>query len=101
MTYFASTQTTETTCPQCNQAILTALDEGLAAKANAAPLLDQAAEIAVLLQGRLTYTLTRNRHLVHRTAERITSGMPHGTIHAAHQCVGRIQLTIDDMIGNQ
>jgi len=69
--HFVSTPAAETTCPRCRAQLLTALDEGLRATVDADPL-DPAAEIAALLAGKWTYTLTSNRHLVHRTPERIT-----------------------------
>jgi len=100
MTYFASTRATDTTCPRCRAAVLVALDEGLRVRADSTPLPDRQSEIAALLDGRQTYTLTAHRHLIHRTAERIATDRLRGTIHAEHKCVTPTQLTIDQ-IGRQ
>lgn len=99
MTHFASTTATEQTCPRCKARLLVALDEGLTARADAAPLTDPAAEIAALLDGRWTYTYTAFGHLVHRDATRIKANTIRGTIHAQHRCTGNVQLTLDEMIG--
>jgi hypothetical protein len=99
--HFISTVTTESRCPRCHTPLLTALDEGVTARVNAAPLPDRAAEIAALLDGRWTYILTANKHLVLRDANRIASGTLRGTIHAEHKCTGPTQLTFDDLIGDQ
>ncbi|WP_194821278.1 hypothetical protein [Micromonospora sp. S-DT3-3-22] len=99
--HLASTTATETRCHRCHTALLTALDDGLTARVNAAPLLDRQAEIAALLNGLATYVLTSNRHLIHRDAERITANTLRGTIHAEHQCTGPTQLTLDDLIGEK
>jgi len=100
MIHFISTTATETTCPRCRARLLTAFDEGLRATVDAEPLAKPADEIAALLAGKWTYTLTRNRHLVHRTPERIAAGTLAGSIHAAHKCKTLTQLTID-MIGQK
>lgn len=100
MIHFISTTATETTCPRCRAHLLTAFDEGLRVTVDAEPLAKPADEIAALLAGKWTYTLTRNRHLVHRTPERIAAGTPAGSIHATHKCKTPTQLTID-MIGQK
>ena len=100
MIHFISTTATETTCPRCHARLLTAFDEGLRVTVDAEPLAKPADEIAALLAGKWTYTLTRNRHLVHRTPERIAAGTLAGSIHAAHKCKTPTQLTID-MIGQK
>jgi hypothetical protein len=98
--HLVSTATTETRCPRCHTATLTALDEGLTARVDLAPLPTREAEIAALLQGHWTYIHTANRHLVYRDAGRITANSLRGTIHAEHKCGNRpTQLTIDDLIG--
>ncbi|MEU8329831.1 hypothetical protein [Micromonospora sp. NPDC048839] len=98
---FKSTATTPTRCERCHAPLLTALDEGLAARVDATPLPDRQAEIAALLNGQWTYTHTNNRHLVVRTPERITAGLLRGTTHAEHKCNGPTQLTLDDMMGTK
>lgn len=99
MTHLASTTADDAECPRCHKPILTALDEGLTAHVDATPLPDRQAEIAALIEGRWTYTLTTYRQLIHRNAQRITADTMRGTIHAEHRCAGIVQLTIDDMIG--
>ena len=101
MTHFISTPAQLTTCPRCKLPILTAHDEGLRVRVDLIPLPDRQAEIAALLEGRWTYTRTRNGHLVHRDATRIAAGTITGPIHADHKCVGPEQLLIDDLIGQQ
>ncbi|MEU5965939.1 hypothetical protein ABZ777_32440 [Micromonospora parva] len=95
---FQSTIAAPERCDRCHAALLVALDEGLTARVNATPLPDHQAEIAALMQGLWTYTHTNNRHLIYRSAERITAGMLRGTIHAQHQCNGPTQLTFDDLM---
>ncbi|NIL59927.1 hypothetical protein [Salinispora arenicola] len=99
--HLTSTSATETRCPRCRTALLTALDDGIPARVNATPLPDRQAEITALINGQWTYTLTRNQHLVIRDAERITADTLQGTIHAEHTCTGPTQLTLDDLIGNK
>lgn len=99
--HFASTRATDARCPRCHAALLTALDEGLTARVDATPLPDRDAEIAALLDGRWTYTLTANRHLIMRAAHRIAANTIRGTVHAEHKCTGPTQLTFDDLIGAQ
>lgn len=99
--HFVSTLTKETRCPRCHTALLTALDDGVPARVDAAPLPDRTAEIAALLDNRMTYIHTTNRHLIYRDATRITGNTIPGTIHAEHKCTGPAQLTLDDLIGNQ
>lgn len=100
-TPFRSTTATDTRCPACRAQTLTALDEGIPARVDAAPLPDRQAEIAALLNGQATYVLTTNRQLIHRDAERITANTLHGTIHAEHKCSPPAQLTIDNLIGER
>ncbi|MEU5549224.1 hypothetical protein ABZ738_05595 [Micromonospora sp. NPDC047793] len=99
--HLISTTATPGTCPRCRRPVITALDDGIPARVDATPLPDRQAEIAALLEGRWTYTHTTNRHLIHRDAARITANTLTGTIHAEHKCTGAIQLTLDDLIGNQ
>lgn len=95
---FQSTLAAPESCDRCRAPLLVALDEGLTARVNATPLPNRDAEIAALIQGLWTYTLTNNRHLIYRSAERITAGMLRGTIHAQHHCNGPQQLTFDDLM---
>lgn len=88
-------------CDRCRAPIITALDDGIPARVDATPLRDRQAEIAALLDGKWTYVLTINRHLIHRDADRITANNIAGTIHAEHKCTGPAQLTFDDLIGAQ
>ncbi|MEV4384379.1 hypothetical protein AB0J68_01420 [Micromonospora sp. NPDC049580] len=98
---FQSTVATPQPCDRCHAALLVALDEGLTARVDATPLPNRQAEIAALIQGLWTYTHTNNRHLVYRSAERITGNTLRGTIHAQHQCNGPTQLTLDDLMGQK
>lgn len=98
--YLVSTTATDTRCPRCRAAVITAIDEGIPARVDATPLPDRTAEIAALLDGKHTYVLTDRRHLFHRDASRIAGGSIHGTIHAEHTCAGPTQLTIEDLIGS-
>lgn len=86
MSHLVSTAATEDTCHRCRRPVLVALAEGLPTKVDPAPL-DHAGEIAALIQGRWTYTLTRTRDLIHRDADRI--GTLAGTIHTQHICPRR------------
>lgn len=100
MRHLISTTAEETRCPNCHRTTLTAHDQGIHVRVDTKPLPDRQAELEVLLDGRETYTLTRAiRHLVLRTAPRIVSGYPVGTVHAEHRCVTVHQLTIDTAIG--
>ena|SRR5687767_13343368 len=86
MTHFVSTVATPSRCPRCRTPILTALDEGLTARVDLAPLRDRQAEIAALLTGRRTYNRLNIGHLVYRDATRIAGNSLAGTVHAEHQC---------------
>ncbi len=99
MTHLISSIAMAEPCPRCHKPTLAALDEGLAARVDAAPLIDQQAEIAALLENRWTYTHTNWGHLVHRDPTRIAAGTIRGTIHAEHRCNRNVQLTLDKMIG--
>lgn len=99
MTHLASTTAKPQPCPRCHRATLVALDEGISARVDAAPLADQQTEIAALLENRWTYTLTNWGHLVHRDPTRIAANTIQGTIHAEHRCGKPVQLTLDEMIG--
>ncbi|MDG4799030.1 hypothetical protein [Micromonospora sp. WMMD980] len=99
--HLISTVATEHRCDRCRAPIITAHDDGIPARVDTAPLPDRQAEIAALLDGKWTYTLTLNRHLIHRDAERITANNLTGTIHAEHKCAGPTQLTFDDLNGQQ
>lgn len=102
MTHFICTPAKLTACPRCRLPIITAHDEGLRVRADLVPLPDTPqAEIAALLEGRATYTRLINGELVTRSAERIAARTLNGPIHADHRCTGQIQLTIDDLIGEQ
>lgn len=101
MSWFQSTHTTETRCPRCRAALLTAIDEGMPATVNAEPLADRAAEVAALLDGRRTYVHTERRLLVYRNATRIRGNTIPGTIHAEHKCTGPQQLLLDDFLEHQ
>lgn len=83
--YLVSTQAVDTAC-WCGAPVLRALDEGLEAKVDVAPV-DRAGEIAALLAGRHTYSLSpRSRYLIYRSAEHILAGDLKGTVHAQHRC---------------
>ena len=101
MSHLISKPASETTCPRCRRQTLSGIDEGIPARVDRAPLATPAAEVNALLHGRRTFTLTRNRFLIHRDASRITGGQLRGTTHAEHKCTGQVQLTIDQMIGQQ
>lgn len=92
--HFISTAAKEARCPHCRRPILTALDEGLTARVDQAPLPDRQAEIAALLDGRRTYVHTTYNQLVYRDASRIAGGSIQGPIHAEHRCIGTKQLAI-------
>jgi hypothetical protein len=68
MTHFQSTTVTETRCPRCHRAILTALDEGLRVTADTTPLPNPQAEVAAILDNRRTYTRTQFGWLIFRDA---------------------------------
>lgn len=93
-TPWLSTPAKPATCPRCGAAILTAHDEGLPASVDATPLADHAAEIAALLAGMRTYTQARNKQLIERTPQRLSTNNIPGTIHAEHKCVGPQQETL-------
>lgn len=82
--HLVSTTVQPATCPRCRRQILVALDEGLPARVDPAPI-TPAEEIAALLTGRWTYTRTRQGDLIHRDAGRIR-GHPPGDIHIEHRC---------------
>lgn len=98
MTWFQSTRATEATCPRCRAPILTALDEGVPATVDATPLPDRAAEIAVLLDGRKTYSHAQ-KQIFYRNATRIRDTTINGTIHAEHRCAGPQQTLLDELDG--
>jgi hypothetical protein len=94
MTHFQSTTVTETRCPRCHRAILTALDEGLRVTADTTPLPNPQAEVAAILDNRRTYTRTQFGWLIFRDASRIAGNSLRGTIHAEHKCTGPQQLAL-------
>ncbi|MEU4367533.1 hypothetical protein [Micromonospora chersina] len=96
--HLISTVATDHRCDRCHAPIIAALDDGIPARVDATPLRDRQAEIAALLDGKWTYVLTLNRHLIHRDASRITANTLTGTIHAEHKCTGPAQLTFDDLM---
>lgn len=71
-------------CPRCRHLTLTGLAEGLTARVDPTEL-DPAGEVAAILTGRATYTLTPAGELVHRDASRITGGLT-GVILPEHDC---------------
>ncbi|MFY1658553.1 hypothetical protein [Micromonospora sp. WMMD1274] len=96
--HLISTVATDHRCDRCHTPIITALDDGIPARVDATPLPDRQTEIDALLNGKFTYTLTLNRHLIHRDADRITANTLTGTIHAEHKCTAPAQLTFDDLM---
>jgi hypothetical protein len=95
MKHLISTTATDTHCPRCHAPVITALDSGLTARVDRVPLPDAQAEIAVLLDNRRTYTLTRYHHLIHRDPGHIANGTLNGTTHAEHKCAHNEQLQLD------
>lgn len=78
-----------TTCPRCGAQILDAVSEGLHVLADATPL-DAHAELAALLDGRLTWDvqpigLPRKPHLHHRHSFRIKPERKWPVV-ATHKC---------------
>lgn len=97
--HLISTVATEHTCP-CGTPVLTAVDSGMPARVDATPLVDRAAELAALLDGRWTYTHIRCGWLVHRDSHEITANVLDGPVHRQHRCRPRpLQTTIYDQIG--
>ena len=82
--HLATTTITGTACRHCHALVLTGLAEGLQAWVDPTPL-NQAGEIAALIAGRWTYTLTR-AGLVHRSHWRIGDTRITGPILAEHRC---------------
>jgi hypothetical protein len=98
MSWFHSTRATESRCPRCQAATLTAHDEGIPVTINAAPLTNRNAEIIAIADGLNTYWLTQTRQIIYRNATRITGTSITGTIHAAHKCAGPQQTLIFDFL---
>jgi hypothetical protein len=92
--HLVSSRATTAPCPRCRRPTLVALDEGLPARVDTAPL-DRDGEIAALLSDRWTYSLTPSGDLIHRDPSRIADATQPGTIHAAHRCTTAVQLEID------
>lgn len=84
MTYLITTPVKGATCSRCDQLVLTGIAEGLSARVDMTPL-NATGEIAALLAGQWTYTLTRTG-LIHRDATRIAANTIHGPILATHRC---------------
>lgn len=84
MTYLITTPVAGGICPRCHQLTLTGIAEGLSARVDLAPI-NPAGEIAELLAGRWTYTLSRTG-LVHRDAHRIAAGTLRGPTLTTHRC---------------
>lgn len=82
--HFVTTTATAALCPRCLNLTLIGISEGLTARVDTLELAP-AAEVEALLAGRQTYTLTRGGELVHRDADRITSGLAGVTL-GAHNC---------------
>lgn len=82
--HLISTRVVQRQCPRCGTELLVAIDEGIPAHVDAAPI-DPADEIAALLTGRWTYALRRGE-LVHRDEYRIRGGYAGEAIHAQHRC---------------
>lgn len=83
--HLITTRVEPDTCRTCRQPVLHGYEEGYPVTADTAPI-PAAAELAVLLTGARTYTLTSQHQFVLRTDWRIRSTMLHGTIHAEHYC---------------
>lgn len=84
--HMASTVAEVTTCGNCAQPILTALDAGLLARVDGYPT-DRAGELRALVAGLTTYTRTTGGHLIERDADRIGRPLdPDHTIHTEHRC---------------
>lgn len=85
MSHLITTVAKQDTCPRCRQPTLAALDAGIPARVDIQAI-DQAGELAALLDNKWTYEHTTWGSLIHRDATRIAAGPPRGTIHAQHKC---------------
>lgn len=74
-----------TTCTRCNKAVLAATVRGLDVHVDYACLND-AGELAALLEGRKTYTLVAQDYLAIRTRYNIAAGPPERPVLADHAC---------------
>lgn len=80
-----STPATVGTCPRCRYPILAGMAEGLLARVDPWPVVDEPAAVSA---GRWTYTLTRHG-LVHRTDDRRRDPALAAPILADHDCPRR------------
>lgn len=85
--HLETTQAFVHTCPRCRATILYGLAEGIPARVDPEPV-DQPGEIAAVVAGRQTYTLTRGG-LVQRDAGRRSDPSLTGPVLAAHDCLRR------------
>ena len=83
MTQFQTTTAQVETCLRCKATILTAWSEGLRVRVDLTGVKD---ENRIRAEGRQTYTLTRNRQLIHRDAARIAGRSLRGPIVPEHRC---------------
>lgn len=83
--HLISTRAVEVDCPQCQQPVLRAVDEGLPAVVDATPI-NPTTELHTLLDNRRTYARLHCRELAHRHAGRIRHGLVGDAIHAEHIC---------------
>lgn len=83
--HLITTEVDQVTCPRCGATVLRGIAEGLTVTVNLEPI-DPTAEVAALLTGAWTFTLSRTRELIHRDAGRIRGGFLRGTIHVQHPC---------------
>lgn len=84
MTHLITTPVKGDLCPRCRTVTLTGTAEGLHARVDPIAL-NGAGEIAALLAGQTTYTLTRTE-LVHRDPGRIAGTALKGPVVAEHRC---------------
>jgi hypothetical protein len=82
--HLITTPATGQACRHCHTPVLAGLAEGLHTRVDLTPL-NPADEVAALLTGRWTYTLTRTG-LIHRDATRIAGDTLTGPILADHKC---------------
>lgn len=82
--HLITTKTAGDLCPRCQALTLTGYAEGLHARVDPTPITPRG-ELAVLLTGRATYTLSREG-LIERDADRIAGRSLHGPVLPAHRC---------------
>lgn len=83
--HLITTEASPATCPRCGGTVLRGIAEGVTAVVDAEPI-DPGGEVAALLTGAWTFTLSGTRELIHRDAGRIRGGHLRGSIHVQHPC---------------